>query len=469
MGKAITKLLGILFFLLFCAAAFLGYDANRFLTTPPEAQGREVVVTIKPGATFDRVAWDLYKLGAITDVDRFRLLGIYKESLGSIRVGDYAVNTGWLPMQVLEHITKGQPVAERLTLREGLTWWETARAVEEQGFATYNDFVEVIHSKEFLLAHAIPFASPEGFLFPDTYHLQKPKTLDKAQAQAIASLLVRTFWKKTLPAWKHLPARPEAAPEGFGSAVADIGEGVEPKTLLSVLALARTINQQEPDAGTMPATEEASAPANATALSADNGTIATAQSNGTLSQVPDAASNSTETISSVTTQVVPATIPAKLPDLPGHIRKKGAVPDTPGNINPKYLKLLVIMASLVEKETGVPAERARVAGVYFNRLKNDMLLQCDPTIIYGIGPNFKGAIRRSQIADAGNKYNTYQNPGLPPGPISSFGLEAFLAAFHPEQHDYLFFVATGLGKDHTFSKTVREHEKAVQVYRSRTR
>ena len=467
MGKAITKLLGILLFLLFCAAAFLGYDANKFLTTPPEAQGREVVVTIKPGATFDRVAWDLYKLGAITDVDRFRLLGIYKESLGSIRVGDYAVNTGWLPMQVLEHITKGQPVAERLTLREGLTWWETAKAIEEQGFATYNDFVEVIHSKEFLLAHAIPFASPEGFLFPDTYHLQKPKTLDKAQAQAIASLLVRTFWKKTLSAWKHLPARQEAPPEGFGVAVADIGEGVEVKPLYTVLAFARTINQQEPDAGTMPETEGAGAQTNATALAMGNGTLA--ETNGTLSQVPEATSNSTEVVPSVTAQAQVMQAPAKLPDLPGHIRKKGTPPDAPGNIDPKYLKLLVIMASLVEKETGVPAERAKVAGVYFNRLEKNMLLQCDPTIIYGIGPNFKGAIRRSQIADAGNKYNTYQNPGLPPGPISSFGLEAFLAAFHPEQHDYLFFVATGLGKDHTFSKTVREHEKAVQVYRSRTR
>ena len=454
MGKMIAKIFGLLLLLFFIGAAYVAFDAHRFLTTPPEAEGREVVVNIKPGATFDRVAWDLYKLGAISNVERFRWLGMYKEALGSIRVGDYAVRTDWLPLQVLTHITKGLPIVDRLTLREGLTWWETGRIIEEQGFASYDDFVEVIHSPEFLQAHAIPFATPEGFLFPDTYYLKKPETLDKAQAQAIASLLVRTFWRKTLPAWKHLPARAEPAPDGFGDAVADIGANVEPKDLYTVLALARTINGQEPDAGTMPATVE---PVPTVASTA----------NATLETTNSTATNSTALNGAATPAITQAT--GTPPNLPGHIRKSGTAPATPAQIAPKDLKLLVIMASLVEKETGVPAERARVAGVYFNRIAKDMLLQCDPTIIYGIGPSFKGAIRRSQLADAGNKYNTYQNPGLPPGPISSFGLEAFLASFHPENHDYLFFVATGLGKDHTFSKTLREHEKAVRVYRSRVR
>ena len=468
MGRFFVRLLGIVFFLLLCVAAYIGYDAHRFLTTAPEAEGREVVVTIKPGATFDRVAWDLYKLGAISNVDRFRLLGMYKEALGSIRVGDYAVNTGWLPVQVLEQITKGQPVVDRLTLREGLSWWETARAIEEQGFASYADFVEVIHSPEFLKAHAIPFATPEGFLFPDTYHLQKPKTLNREQAEAMASLLVRTFWKKTLPAWKHLPAREEPGPEGFGAAVADIGAATEPKTLHEVLALARTINGLEADAWAMP--KEALVPDSAT-----NSTGLAEPAPAT----PDTASNATASVARADTApeaaspktAAPEGTPKKeaRPALPGHIRKKGHAPGSPAEIAPKSLKLLVIMASLVEKETGVPAERGRVAGVYFNRIARDMLLQCDPTIIYGIGPDFKGPIRRSQIANAANKYNTYQNPGLPPGPISSFGLEAFMAVFYPETHDYLFFVATGLGKDHTFSRTMREHERAVQVYRSRTR
>ena len=138
-------------------------------------------------------------------------------------------------------------------------------------------------------------------------------------------------------------------------------------------------------------------------------------------------------------------------------------------IDEEALKELVIMASLVEKETGLPEERPRVAGVYANRLKINMLLQCDPTIIYGIGEAFKGSILRSQIQDASNRYNTYQHAGLPPGPISSFGLDAIKAAANPEQHDYYYFVATGVDKGHTFSKNLTEHNKAVTVYRNNIR
>lgn len=126
----------------------------------------------------------------------------------------------------------------------------------------------------------------------------------------------------------------------------------------------------------------------------------------------------------------------------------------------------VILASLVEKETGKASERRRIAGVFANRLKRGMLLQTDPTIIYGLGPDFDGNLRRSHLTDRKNPYNTYVHPGLPPGPICSPGLDALLAVIDPEPHSYLYFVAKGDGT-HYFSTTLAEHNRAVHKYQIR--
>lgn len=123
----------------------------------------------------------------------------------------------------------------------------------------------------------------------------------------------------------------------------------------------------------------------------------------------------------------------------------------------------VTLASLVEKETGRADERRTVAGVFANRLERGMRLQCDPTIIYGIGPAFDGNLQRSDLKNATNPYNTYQHAGLPPGPICSPGLAALQAALNPEDHDYLYFVATKDGGHH-FSRTLQEHNRAVRRY-----
>ncbi|WP_022660710.1 endolytic transglycosylase MltG [Paucidesulfovibrio longus] len=131
--------------------------------------------------------------------------------------------------------------------------------------------------------------------------------------------------------------------------------------------------------------------------------------------------------------------------------------------DPEKLHKLVILASIVEKETGDPSERPAIAGVYVNRLNRPMRLQADPTIIYGLGPSFNGNLRQSDLLDASNPYNTYQHDGLPPGPICSPGRAALAAAAHPEDHGYVFFVAKGDGTHH-FSKTLREHNDAVGRY-----
>lgn len=128
----------------------------------------------------------------------------------------------------------------------------------------------------------------------------------------------------------------------------------------------------------------------------------------------------------------------------------------------------LIMASIIERETGIPAERAEIAGVFVRRLQKGMRLQTDPTIIYGLGEDFDGNLRRKHLNDADNPYNTYRHGGLPPSPIALPGREAIHAALHPAAGDALYFVARGDG-GHVFSATLAEHERAVRKYQLRRR
>lgn len=126
----------------------------------------------------------------------------------------------------------------------------------------------------------------------------------------------------------------------------------------------------------------------------------------------------------------------------------------------------VTLASMVEKETGVPAERALVAGVFANRLRIGMKLDCDPTTIYAalLDKRFRGGIHKSDLASQ-NPYNTYQHAGLPPGPIANPGADTIQAALQPAQTDYLYFVAKAGGGGHNFSSTLAAHDRATQAYR----
>ena len=292
-----------------------------------------------PGARLDQVAAHLAHQGLVTDARRFGYLARYKHWENRLQAGRFALNTGWTPDKVLDTLVNGQPVLFRVTVPEGLTWWQTGRLLEDAGLARFEDFRQVIMDPDFLRHYGIPFATAEGFLMPDTYLLKKADVLDLAQARAVAGRMVDNFWRKAAGLW----------PDG-----------------------------KKPDAAT--------------------------------------------------------------------------------------LKTWVILASVVEKETAVEDERPRVSGVYQNRLQKNMLLQADPTVIYGLGPAFDGNLRKSQLDDAANPYNTYQRPGLPPGPICSFGLTALAAAIHPEAHKYLYFVAKTDGGEHVFSTNLNDHNKAVRQY-----
>lgn len=553
-----TFLKAVLFILIWgvlISGGYVFYEAYSFLNTPASATSREVAFAINPGATFDRVAWDLKKAGLITDVLRFRLLAQYHDALGKVKAGEFLLNTGWTPDKVLYQITQGQAMLYRLSIREGLTWWETARTVEEQGFARYEDFKAVIHDPEFLRRHSIPFNNAEGFLYPETYLLKKPRApLDREQAREVAEVMARTFWKKTEPIWRELPLRDDlkteaapspgapllpASPGAMSSSApaqgaAPVGKAPDkPAGLQRDLPPAGQGHSGTLESGAVPANVNAAlpgvnnvaaprlpassgeggwratidplAPSPGLAVPAETGRqapplqaepLAPAQTHEAAQPGGAAAPQDQEADSSAERADAPQAAPAApsgedaLQTAPEPVAPEGADgaeqpapgapapkplpseakgPQSPAEVDPKALRRLLTLASLVEKETGVPTERGRVAGVYANRLRANMLLQCDPTIIYGIGPSFSGAIRRSQIDDPQNPYNTYQRPGLPPGPICSPGFLSLQAAFAPEAHDYFYFVATGVDAGHTFSKTLSEHNKAVQVYRERMR
>ncbi|NOY05778.1 MAG: endolytic transglycosylase MltG, partial [Chlorobi bacterium] len=127
---------------------------------------------------------------------------------------------------------------------------------------------------------------------------------------------------------------------------------------------------------------------------------------------------------------------------------------------------VLTLASIVEGETGISAERPRIAGVYLNRLRRGMLLQADPTVQYALpdGP------RRLLLKDYKHEspYNTYLHPGLPPTPVNNPGRASILAVLYPEHHDFLYFVADGKG-GHVFSRTLKEHNIAVRAYRNMMR
>ena len=128
----------------------------------------------------------------------------------------------------------------------------------------------------------------------------------------------------------------------------------------------------------------------------------------------------------------------------------------------------LIMASIIERETGLPEEREEIAGVFVRRLQRGMRLQTDPSVIYGLGKDFDGNLRRRHLNDEGNPYNTYRHSGLPPSPIALPGRAAVHAALHPADGSALYFVARGDG-GHVFSATLAEHQRAVRKYQLQRR
>ena len=135
----------------------------------------------------------------------------------------------------------------------------------------------------------------------------------------------------------------------------------------------------------------------------------------------------------------------------------------------ELLRRAVTLASIIEKETGLPEERALISSVFHNRLRRGMRLQADPTVIYGLrvaGIPWERAVLHEYVRTPG-PYNTYANDGLPPGPIGNPGLAALRAALQPTPSKYLYFVANGDGS-HRFSTTLDQHNEAIADLRRAT-
>ena len=303
-----------------------------FLHAPGSSRLGIQEVTITAGMNAAQVAKLLHAEGVIADEEAFRLLCWFGKAGHKLKAGSYAFLRLSTPGQVLDQIVAGKAVIERVTFPEGVTMYEVARTLEERGLAQAQEVLRLMTAPAFVTDNALPGATLEGFLFPDTYFFQR----NQSEA-AMLKMMIRQFWR-------HLP-------EDWEQPAAKLG----------------------------------------------------------LS-----------------------------------------------------LHEIVIMASMVEKEAAVDAERALIAGVFYNRLREKMPLQSDPTAVYDL-PDFSGPITTIHLKRQ-SPFNTYQNPGLPVGPICNPGAKSLKAALFPENTAYRYFVSKRDGT-HQFSQTLAEHRQAVSRWR----
>ena len=309
-----------------------------------QPSGAPVTFTVPKGENFSALSLKLKAQGIIRSARAMRWYVNFASPHKKLQRGEFALNLNMPVPEVVSALTEGKPIQYPFTVVEGENVFQVAEALEAKGLATKADFLAAVRAPEVI--KLIPWNSPlarpnsaEGYLFPETYMLQKVFT-----AKEIASLMVQKFREE----WRKL----------------------EPELKDALLAKELVFSWHQ----------------------------------------------------------------------------------------------LVTLASIVEKETGAAVERPQIASVFVNRLRKRMRLQTDPTVIYGIylrTGTWNGVIGRAGL-DYPSDYNTYQRDGLPPGPISSPGLNALKATIHPAATDYLYFVSRGDGTS-TFSKDLSAHTRAVQA------
>jgi len=314
--------------------------------TPAEPSGATFVM-LRPGYSTRRIATELQGAGVIRSKEAF-ILWHYFRRRRSLKAGEYLFDKPSSIIDIQKRLRRGDVYFHTVVVPEGYTMFDIARAVQEAGLGSAEDFLKATQSDTALIADIDPAAkSLEGYLFPETYEFTRMMTM-----QDMAAAMVKQF-------------RQAASQAGvLPSAVLGMTEGVAPS---------------------------------------------------------------------------------------------------------RPLHELVTMASIVEKETSVPAERPEVASVYFNRLNKRIALDADPSIIYAelLAGTYQGALHHADMSFS-SPYNTYRNAGLPPGPICNPGRSSLEAAMHPAQTDYYYFVADAQGH-HRFARTMEEHNKNVIAYRKAMR
>ena len=331
LGDIAFRLSGVVVIALSLVIAWLLMDFKTFRQNPLSIPESGILLLVKPGSSLKSVSAELTEQQVLEKPVYLRLLARYLDLDSRIKAGEFQLQPGITPEQLLQQLTDGKVIQHDLTLIEGETFKEMMQRV-------IRDKVLVRTLAEFdgeavMRAIGHPGEHPEGRFMPETYYF--PRGTTDAEFLRRAYLDMESFLQRS---W------------------------------------------QDRDAD----------------------------------------------------------LPLKSP----------------------YEAL--ILASIVEKETGVAEERARIAGVFIRRLNKGMKLQTDPTVIYGMGDTYKGDIRFRDLRKD-TPYNTYTRFGLPPTPIAMPGEDAILAVLHPAAGKELYFVATGDGS-HQFSSTLKEHNSAVDRY-----
>lgn len=329
--KRYLAIAGILVLLAGFAAFFASQQYSRFLATPLSLPVEAYVIQIEPGTSGSTIIKHLAGSGFTRYSWQWRLL--MRLEPPAIKTGEYRLEPGIKPRELLQLLSSGAVVQYRFTLVEGWTFKQLLQALAkddvlkqtpDQGSSAAGDEAGTV------LISGLGIDHPEGWFFPETYQFTR------------------------------------------GDSAADI--------------LARAHQAMEKELGSA-----------------------------------------------------------------WEVRNAGLPLNTPYQ--------LLILASIIEKETGKEEERGQIAGVFIRRLHQGMRLQTDPTVIYGMGDAFDGNIRRRDLK-TDTPYNTYTRSGLPPTPIAMPGRASLLAAAQPVAGDALYFVADGTG-GHTFSATLQEHREAV--------
>lgn len=313
------------------AGAWAWSDYRAFLDEPVVAKGEPVILMLETGTSFDGMVRELDRRNLTEEPFWWRVLGWREDAGARIKAGEYRVEPGTTPRELLSDVMAHRVVQHAFTIVEGWTFAELRGALAREPKLLHA--LEGLDRQQVMAKIGHPDVHPEGRFLPETYHFTR--------ATADAELLLRAY-----------TAMAEALAKAW--AERDVG-------------------------------------------------------------------------------------------LPYENRDQ-----------------VLVMASIIEKETAVAEERRRIAGVFVRRLERGMRLQTDPTVIYGLGDGFDGNLRRDDLR-RDTPYNTYTRRGLPPTPIALPGRASLRAAVHPKEGSALYFVSRGDGS-HVFSDTLEEHNRAVARY-----
>lgn len=336
MMKPVSKFLRYLLVLFLAIGLVSSYILHRYLTGTYFSAETPILVQIKPGSHFRELATSLAAQGVITKPKWWILYAVVTGQASKVKAGEYQVEPGVSPRQLLNLFTSGKVKTYQVTLVEGWRFNQVLAALSQQEKLT--QLVSGLAEEEVMRRLGKAGEHPEGRFFPDSYQYVAGNT--------DIDILKRAY-----------------------------------------VRLEQVLNEEW--------------------ISRDK------------------------------------------------------------NLPYRTSYEALIMASIVEKETAVPAEREKIAGVFVRRLEKGMRLQTDPTVIYGLGDAYQGNLQRKHLIQQ-SSYNTYLIKGLPPTPIAMVGRAAIYAALHPAAGDSLYFVARGDGS-HFFSATLDEHQKAVRRFQIKQR